>query len=96
VATARSESIPEIRLGVLDLGFSNTPKVVSGIDTASLESVKAFYDSVVETTVPMPSCKEAELTKLLENTFRHVNVALARISAQLVRGTDRRVGRARL
>ena len=56
--------------------FGNTPKVVSGIDAASLEAVEAFYDSVVETTVPMPSCKEAELTKLLENTFRHVNIAL--------------------
>src|SRR5664280_3029128 len=56
--------------------FANTPKVVSGIDAASLESVQGFYDSVVDVTVPLPSCKEAELTKLLENTFRHVNVAL--------------------
>jgi UDP-N-acetyl-D-glucosamine dehydrogenase len=54
----------------------NTPKVVSGIDAASLDSVKAFYDSVVERTVPVKTPKEAELTKLLENTFRHVNVAL--------------------
>lgn len=56
--------------------FANTPKVVSGIDPSSLSSVKDFYDSIVEVTVPLPSCKEAELTKLLENTFRHVNVAL--------------------
>jgi UDP-N-acetyl-D-glucosamine dehydrogenase len=54
----------------------NTPKVVSGISAASLEAVKAFYDSIVEHTVPVSSPKEAELTKLLENTFRHVNVAL--------------------
>ncbi|HMC68766.1 MAG TPA: nucleotide sugar dehydrogenase, partial [Mycobacteriales bacterium] len=46
----------------------NTPKVVSGIDAASLEAVKAFYDSIVEQTVPVSSPKEAELTKLLENT----------------------------
>jgi UDP-N-acetyl-D-glucosamine dehydrogenase len=57
-------------------GLVNTPKVVSGIDAPSLEAVKAFYDSIVETTVPVSTPKEAELTKLLENTFRHVNVAL--------------------
>lgn len=57
-------------------GFANTPKVVSGIDPASLERVKGFYDDLVETTVPVSGTKEAELTKLLENTFRHVNIAL--------------------
>src|SRR5664279_1807734 len=56
--------------------FRNTPKVVSGIDAVSLRFVQGFYDSVVETTVATSSCKEAELTKLLENTFRHVNIAL--------------------
>lgn len=54
----------------------NTPKVVSGIDEISLAKVKEFYDSVVDTTVPVSSPKEAELAKLLENTFRHVNIAL--------------------
>jgi UDP-N-acetyl-D-glucosamine dehydrogenase len=56
--------------------FENTPKVVSGIDDASLAKVQAFYDDLVERTVPVRSPKEAELTKLLENTFRHVNIAL--------------------
>jgi UDP-N-acetyl-D-mannosaminuronic acid dehydrogenase/UDP-N-acetyl-D-glucosamine dehydrogenase len=54
----------------------NTPKVVSGIDADSLRAVQAFYDTLVDQTVPVRSPKEAELTKLLENTFRHVNVAL--------------------
>jgi UDP-N-acetyl-D-mannosaminuronic acid dehydrogenase/UDP-N-acetyl-D-glucosamine dehydrogenase len=54
----------------------NTPKVVSGIDAESLRAVQAFYDTLVDRTVPVRSPKEAELTKLLENTFRHVNVAL--------------------
>jgi UDP-N-acetyl-D-glucosamine dehydrogenase len=54
----------------------NTPKVVSGIDPASLAAVKGFYDTIVERTVPVGGTREAELTKLLENTFRHVNVAL--------------------
>ena len=54
----------------------NTPKVVSGIDGPSLEAVQGFYESVVDRTVAVSGLKEAELTKLLENTFRHVNVAL--------------------
>jgi UDP-N-acetyl-D-glucosamine dehydrogenase len=56
--------------------FENTPKVVSGIDAASLAAVKGFYDRLIDVTVPVSSPKEAELTKLLENTFRHVNIAL--------------------
>ncbi len=57
-------------------GLVNTPKVVSGIDAGSLEAVQRFYDRIVERTVAVSGCKEAELTKLLENTFRHVNIAL--------------------
>ncbi len=56
--------------------FVNTPKIVSGVDGASLERVQAFYSSLVDSTVPVSSIKVAELTKLVENTFRHVNVAL--------------------
>ena len=56
--------------------FDNTPKVVSGIDPASLAAVEAFYGRLVARTVPVSGTKEAELTKLLENTFRHVNIAL--------------------
>lgn len=54
-------------------GFVNTPKVVSGIDADSLQKVQGFYDSLVDETVAVSSPKEAELTKLLENTFRLVN-----------------------
>jgi UDP-N-acetyl-D-glucosamine dehydrogenase len=54
----------------------NTPKVVSGVDDASLAAVQAFYDSIIDRTVPVSGTREAELTKLLENTFRHVNIAL--------------------
>jgi len=57
-------------------GFRETPKVVSGMDAASLERVRGFYDQLVDTTVPVSGTREAELTKLLENTFRHVNIAL--------------------
>jgi UDP-N-acetyl-D-glucosamine dehydrogenase len=56
--------------------LENTPKVVSGIDEASLEAVRGFYGRIVEDTVAVSGTREAELTKLLENTFRHVNIAL--------------------
>ena len=56
--------------------FVNTPKVVSGIDKESLDAVQAFFDRLVDRTVPVSGTREAELTKLLENTFRHVNIAL--------------------
>src|SRR5215469_6114536 len=56
--------------------LTTTPKVVSGIDDASLKAVQAFYDSIVERTVAVSSPREAELAKLVENTFRHVNIAL--------------------
>jgi len=56
--------------------LTSIPKVVSGIDAASLEAVRSFYDTLVERTVAVSGTREAELTKLLENTFRHVNVAL--------------------
>jgi UDP-N-acetyl-D-glucosamine dehydrogenase len=54
----------------------NTPKVVSGIDAASRAAVEAFYGALIEKVVPVGSTAEAELVKLLENTFRHVNIAL--------------------
>jgi UDP-N-acetyl-D-glucosamine dehydrogenase len=53
-----------------------TPKVVSGINEASLTAVRGFYDTLLEQTVPVSRPAVAELTKLLENTFRHVNIAL--------------------
>lgn len=56
--------------------LANTPKVVSGIDAESLELVTAFYGSFVDRVVPVSSTRTAEMSKLLENTFRHVNIAL--------------------
>ena len=57
-------------------GLVETPKVVSGVNASSLAAVRLFYDSIVHETVPVSRPREAELTKLIENTFRHVNVAL--------------------
>lgn len=69
-------------------GFQQTPKVVSGVDAASLKAVEAFYADLVDTTVPVRSPKEAELAKLLENTFRHVNIALVNEIAMFARHLD--------
>lgn len=57
-------------------GLKNTPKVVAGIDGASAAAVTDFYGSFVERVVTVGSTEVAEMTKLLENTFRHVNIAL--------------------
>jgi UDP-N-acetyl-D-glucosamine dehydrogenase len=57
-------------------GLWNTPKVVSGITATCLARAVDFYSSIVETVVSVVGCEEAELTKLLENTFRNVNIAL--------------------
>jgi UDP-N-acetyl-D-glucosamine dehydrogenase len=56
--------------------LTNTPKVISGIDEMSLESVRAFYGTFLNELVTVSRTQEAELVKLIENTFRHVNVAL--------------------
>ncbi|TDC36390.1 nucleotide sugar dehydrogenase [Micromonospora sp. 15K316] len=56
--------------------LENTAKVVSGVDAESLARVDGFYRRIVERTVPVDSTRVAELTKLIENTFRQVNIAL--------------------
>ena len=55
---------------------STTPKVVSGLTPNCLKLAKALYDQVIIRTVPVSSTKTAESTKLLENIFRSVNIAL--------------------
>jgi UDP-N-acetyl-D-glucosamine dehydrogenase len=65
-----------------------TPKIVSGIDGPSLAAVTAFYETVVATTVPVTSPKAAELVKLVENTFRHVNIALVNELAMFAHDLD--------
>ena len=52
------------------------PKVVGGYTPACLEKAVALYSMAVKTVVPVSSCRAAEATKLLENTFRGVNIAL--------------------
>jgi nucleotide sugar dehydrogenase len=65
--------------------LKNTPKLISGIDDDSRAAVAAFYSRLVDTVVPVGSTAEAELVKLLENTFRHVNIALVNELAMFAR-----------
>ncbi len=57
-------------------GIRNTPKVVGGITPDCTEAAAAFYSQVCDTVVKAASAREAEMAKLLENTYRHVNIAL--------------------
>ena len=68
--------------------FATTPKVVAGVDAGSLDAVKSFYGALVEQVVPVSGTREAELTKLLENTFRHVNIALVNELAMFAHDLD--------
>jgi UDP-N-acetyl-D-glucosamine dehydrogenase len=54
----------------------NTPKLVSGVDETSLKSIAEFYSTLVDEVVAVSTPAVAELAKLIENTFRHVNIAL--------------------
>ncbi len=55
---------------------ANIPKVVGGVTAACLEAGVALYEAAFEQVVPVSSCKVAELTKLLENIYRAVNIGL--------------------
>jgi UDP-N-acetyl-D-glucosamine dehydrogenase len=57
-------------------GVRNTPKVVGGVTPACTEAAASFYGCVCDTVVRAKSAREAEMAKLLENTYRHVNIAL--------------------
>ena len=59
-----------------DFGTAQIPKVVGGIDRASRTVAEALYSAVVCSTIPVSNCRAAEATKLLENVFRCINIAL--------------------
>jgi UDP-N-acetyl-D-glucosamine dehydrogenase len=59
-----------------DSKVADIPKVVGGLTPACLERAKALYGRAIKTIVPVSSCRVAEATKLLENIFRSVNIAL--------------------
>ncbi len=57
-------------------GLRNTPKVVGGLTADCTERAIRFYEQLVDTVVPTVGLREAEFAKLLENTYRHINIAL--------------------
>jgi UDP-N-acetyl-D-glucosamine dehydrogenase len=69
--------------GRTDYTIRTTPKVVGGLTAACLERALEVYRACVEHLVPVSSCEAAELTKLLENIFRSVNIALVNELAML-------------
>jgi len=62
--------------GRKDWTVENTPKVVGGVTPACREVAAALYGAIIERIVPVSSTQAAEMVKLLENTFRAVNIAL--------------------
>ena len=57
-------------------GFRNTPKIVGGLTPSCTDAAEAFYRQICDQVVRAKSAREAEMAKLLENTYRHVNIAL--------------------
>jgi UDP-N-acetyl-D-glucosamine dehydrogenase len=62
--------------GRTDYMLANTPKVMGGLTPACTETAVALYGTIVQRVVPVSSAAAAEMVKLLENTFRAVNIAL--------------------
>ena len=74
--------------GRSDWTTRNTPKLVGGLTPACTERAAALYRSAIETIVPVSTPEAAEMTKLLENIFRAVNIALVNELAQLCERMD--------
>src|SRR6266700_579370 len=62
--------------GNATFGIRNTPKIVGGVTPSCAEAAAGFYGQICEQVVRAASAREAEMAKLLENTYRHVNIAL--------------------
>ncbi|MHB8642478.1 MAG: nucleotide sugar dehydrogenase [Gaiellaceae bacterium] len=69
--------------GRTDFTTKTTTKIVGGVNTASTEAAAAFYRSAIDNVHTVSTAEAAELTKLLENIFRSVNIALVNELAQL-------------
>jgi nucleotide sugar dehydrogenase len=74
--------------GNTEFGPHNTPKVVGGHTPGCAERAAAFYGRFVETVVRTRGTREAETAKLLENTYRHINIALVNELARLCHELD--------
>lgn len=77
-----------INPGQKEFSFKDIPKVVSGINPESLKWVTEFYSKIFSNLVQANGVKEAEMSKLLENTFRHVNIALVNEMVQFCKSLN--------
>ena len=71
-----------------EFGLRNTPRVVGGTTAQATEAAVAFYGQLVDKVVPVSSARAAETAKLLENSFRHLNIALVNELATLTHDLD--------
>lgn len=69
-------------------GLKNTPKVVGGASKRSTELAADFYATFIDTVVRVKGAREAETAKLLENTYRHINIALVNEMARFCHDLD--------
>jgi UDP-N-acetyl-D-glucosamine dehydrogenase len=69
--------------GNQEFHFANTPRIVGGTTAEATAMATLFYEQMVEKVVALSSARSAELAKLLENTFRHVNIALVNEMAMI-------------
>ena len=69
-------------------GFRNTPKIVGGLTPSCTDAAEVFYARICDEVVRAKSAREAEMAKLLENTYRHVNIALVNEMAIFCRELD--------
>ncbi len=74
--------------GNRQFGPRNTPKVIGGYTAACADRAEAFYSRFVDTVVRTKGTREAETAKLLENTYRHINIALVNEMARFCHDLD--------
>ncbi len=74
--------------GNREWGLRNTPKIVGGLTPAGTQKAVEFYEKLCDRVVPVSSPRAAEITKLLENTYREVNIALVNEMATVCHDLD--------
>ena len=74
--------------GRKDFTTVNTPKVLGGITPACTDVAKAWYEQAIDTVVPVSTAEVAEMAKLLENTFRMINISMVNELAQMCERLD--------
>jgi UDP-N-acetyl-D-glucosamine dehydrogenase len=69
-------------------GLKNTPKIVGGLTPRATKRAAEFYGQFIDTVVTAKGAREAETAKLLENTYRHINIALVNEMARFCHALD--------